>query len=703
MKHLARALCLTPACVQLGAEYVKNLSPEYTDIDACANFEELVCGGWRDRHEIQPNREGLTVFDLLSQKATETLRAVVTGPYPNQSNHSRSSPQKLAARQASLDQQNFEMMKLAYSACTDEKAIAEAGVQPISALLDELAATFGMDDWSEPYVFLKRTGYNALLNMVLFREVDDADLPVLIVTQTVGLGLLSPENYDKPELVGRYTAALSELLGKLYPGKTPPEDAKRLADDVVRFEKQLATIGVPNRSVTDPRVNGKRISVADASKLVPELGLDKIVRNLSPAGYNLDRLPIAINDPAFFSNLSAILLKTPKEAVRAYLIARTIAAAAELVKAPDIFDPWNKLMMDAGLSTAQAPSSREETCMRVVSQDFGWILSRFFVEGVFSGRDKEVSDQIVADVRQVYIDKFRSLPWMDDATKAKATEKVEAMFQKIGYPTSSPNLTDPLSVRDFYSDVHITPSYFHNALSMRNKSLVTEWSALGKPRDRDAWPFYATVVDAAYDPRQNEIVFPAGILQPPFFDSGLPSAVNYGAFGAVAGHEVSHAFDVNGRLYDADGKVADWWGDETEKEYNRRVGCFVRQFDNFTVQVPGSHMAPLQVNGTLTLPENIADSAGLVVSHKAWLRHRETSPDEPRGLPGLEGVFTEEQLFFVAYTNMWCAKATEKGLRNMVKATHAPGQARAMGTLQNSRAFREAFGCMVKEPTCELW
>ena len=210
-----------------------------------------------------------------------------------------------------------------------------------------------------------------------------------------------------------------------------------------------------------------------------------------------------------------------------------------------------------------------------------------------------------------------------------------------------------------------------------------------------------TTVNAMYEPEYNSILFPAAILQAPFFGGDFPLAVNYGAFGAVAGHEISHAFDTTGGQYNADGRRVDWWGNETKKEYQRRIQCFKEQYNNFTVILPGQEEGKgFKVNGVRTLGENISDSAGLGVAFEAW-RKRKGEKDR-EGLPGLER-FTEEQLFFVAFANMWCSKYNEKGLAGYGRDSHAPPAVRIRGAVANSRAFREVFSCEVREPVCELW
>jgi len=311
---------------------------------------------------------------------------------------------------------------------------------------------------------------------------------------------------------------------------------------------------------------------------------------------------------------------------------------------------------------------------------------------------------------------------MDEEVKKLAADKVNAIIQKIGYPTQvrsfflsvhilccmtdetcaqSPNIMDPASLHDYYANLTITDAFFNNTLSMDRLSVNQSWSALGKPTDRAQFDMTAYTVNAYYNPPMNEIVFPAGIMQFPGFGSELPKYINYGAFGAVAGHELSHAFDNNGRHYDVHGNMTDWWTNSTVTAFEERTGCFVKEYGNFTAAGPNG--TTLHVNGKATLGENIADAGGLSASYSAWLKRRQSYPD--LDLPGLSDVFSQDQLFYLSYGNFWCSKYTQSALtRAIYTDEHSPAFARIEGTaMMNSRGFREAFNCPAKEPVCELW
>ena len=276
---------------------------------------------------------------------------------------------------------------------------------------------------------------------------------------------------------------------------------------------------------------------------------------------------------------------------------------------------------------------------------------------------------------------------------------VANIIQKVGYPTASPNVVDPADLRRHYENLTITTSYFDNGVALNKWAQEKNWDELSKPVDRAKWSMTAPTVNAYYNPPGNEIVFPAGVMQLPAFSASLPEYVSYGAFGSVAGHELTHGFDNNGAHYDEKGVYADWWDNTTLANFEKKTKCFVDQYAKYTI--PGLNGEKLHINGRLTLGENIADAGGLSASFAAWQRRDKAKPDML--LPGFES-FTKEQLFFLSYSNWWCGKVRPaQAVNYLYTDTHSPADKRIDGTLANSRQFREAFNCKVKEPICEIW
>lgn len=438
------------------------------------------------------------------------------------------------------------------------------------------------------------------------------------------------------------------------------------------------------------------MSLKDASELAPKIDLDHIISTLASKN-KVERLIVA--SPKYLKELQKILDETDPAIVQNYFVWKVVQAFYSYVDSP-VVKPYKGFVNElAGKDPNSAPE-RWRTCVNHVDDGLGWILSRFFVEKAFSAEAKKFGDLIVSDIKDEFVKKLKATEWMDDDTTKKAIEKVHNIVQKIGYPTKSPDIMDPDNLASYYKTVNISSeTFFSNSLSVIAFAVADEWSTLGKPVDRDQWGMTVPTVNAYYNPPGNEIVFPAGIMQFPVFDVDVPAYISYGAFGSVAGHELSHAFDSTGRHYDQNGNYTDWWSDGTVKAFEERTKCFIEQYGNFSI--PGPDDKPLHVNGRLTLGENIADAGGLSASFQAWKRRSAQKPNAH--LPGLEH-FTQSQLFFVSYSNWWCGKSRrDTAINRIYTDPHAPKWARILGTMANSREFRESFQCRSKKPTCELW
>lgn len=274
-------------------------------------------------------------------------------------------------------------------------------------------------------------------------------------------------------------------------------------------------------------------------------------------------------------------------------------------------------------------------------------------------------------------------------------------MQKVGFQTAHPNVANPMEVSEWYSklDLNANSTWFENGRMYSRFGHNRSWQDLLKPVDHARWGMTAPTVNAYYNPSGNEIVFPAGIMQFPVFSSELPEYISYGSFGAVAGHELTHGFDDHGSEYDEHGVLRNWWDNTTRTNFDKKAQCFVKQYANYSV--PDLDGKPVHVNGKLTLGENIADAGGLTAAYAAWQAREAASPNQI--LPGLE-QFNKDQLFFLSYATWWCGKVRPAQALSLVYTDpHSPSDKRIIGTTSNSEAFRNAFNCKVKQPTCELW
>ncbi|KAI9166288.1 endothelin-converting enzyme [Paramyrothecium foliicola] len=676
-------VCLTPACVHAASEILYNLSPDYESLDPCDNFEELVCGGWRDRHDLRPDQGDAFTGTIMVENSQLLLRHILEAPYSGLS-------------MAGVDRENFDKLKSAYDACLDETAIKESGLAPLKQILDELRQSWaegsaGADSVRDATLFLARHGINPFVAPGTGADDRDPDTVVVSISPPWSFGLPSKERYDDDQLLDTYRGVAVDVLHSIY-----PDQDKQIFEKVIALEKKLAAASPSTEEREDVTKTYNPMNIDEAAALAPEAGLDQLVKSLAPSDTDVKR--VIVTSPSYLKALSGIISDADEDVIRAYFTWKVIQSFSASVEADEL-KPYKRFRNQLAGKDPDSTPERWRVCVSHVDDGLSWLLSRFYVEKAFSPEAKKFGDTIITDIKEEFVKKLKATKWMDKETTGRAINKVHNIIQKIGYPTKSPDITNATELHDYYAAVNVSADFFANEVSLRTFDVGREWAALGKPVDRDQWDMSVPTVNAYYNPPGNEIVFPAGIMQFPVFDVQVPAYVSYGAFGSVAGHELSHAFDSTGRHYDENGNQTEWWTDGTVKAFEKRTECFVNQYANYTVEGPDGK--PLHVNGRLTLGENIADAGGLSAGFQAWRRRAKETPNEH--LPGL-GFFTQEQLFFVSYANWWCGKSRkDAAIGRIYTDPHAPKWARILGTMANSREFRESFQCKVKEPTCELW
>ncbi|KAF9893058.1 hypothetical protein FE257_012469 [Aspergillus nanangensis] len=683
---VATSVCETPECVHAASEILYNLDPNYANIDPCTDFDQYVCGGWRERHDMRPDQGSIFAGTLMSEAAETRLRHLLESEKPSDSS----------------DEKIFAKLKAAYGSCIDETNISKRGSKPLDDMLAKIdriyptgvATDQGSDtDLTDAVMFLMESGTSALISPFVGPDDRAPDEVAVFVNPLREIGLPAREYYNDTKAVDEYTAVLEQVLGKFVSA-----DKKNRLSDVVKFEGKVANITPDTQSQEDVTKSYNPHSMEETRSMLPQVFLSDIIASLAPSGFKTDRL--ILGSPTYLKSLSAILSETPRETIQLYFKWKIVQAYAGYIEDPKI-QPLRELNNKLAGKDPKASRERWRKCISSLDEDLGWILSRFYVLDAFSEESKNLGDKIVSDIKERFVYTLHQTNWMSSEVRDLGVKKVGNIVQKIGYPTKSPNVMDPADLENYYKDLSISnDTFFENGQAAAKFDLHREWSKLGKPTDRNEWDMTASTVNAYYNPPGNEIVFPAGIMQPPtFYGPSAPLYLAYGAFGAVSGHELSHAFDSTGRHYDETGNYTDWWDEKTVQGFEERAQCFVDQYSKFTV--PGKNSEPLHVNGHLTLGENIADAGGIGASFHAWKKREEATPDPQ--LPGLS-TFSKEQLFFISYANWWCGKSTLEAAREAIyNDPHAPKPARILGTMANSREFNEAFNCPAKEPTCKLW
>jgi endothelin-converting enzyme/putative endopeptidase len=500
-----------------------------------------------------------------------------------------------------------------------------------------------------------------------------------------GLGLPDRSFYlddDSAPLKAAYLDYAADLLAL---SGVRAGDARRLAEQVVAFESRLATAAVPRSELRDADKTYNPMDRAALRLLAPGLDWDRFFADL---GYpTLDGF--IVSTPSYVRDLGQILAETPVETLRAYLRLRVLGEAAPYLAKR--FDDRHFAFYGQTLSGQREQNPRWKRCVRRTESALGEVLGRIYVERAFAGDSKAIALDMIKRVEAEFEAGMPELDWMDAATRAAAVEKSRAITNKIGYPDKW---------RD-YSGLSVNPrAHFANVRASRRHEARYWLDQAASPVDKDLWYMSPQMVNAYYNPLANEIAFPAGILQPPFFSRDFPQAMNYGAMGMVMGHEVSHGFDDEGRKFSATGRLEEWWAPEVAARFEERAACVERQYSAYEVQ-PG-----LSVDGRLTLGENIADLGGLKQSYRAYRKWVAENGAEPP-IAGLTG----EQLYFVAYAQAWCTIMTPEAEKVQVRSDpHSPARFRVNGPVRNLREFGEAFGCAPGAPLypadddiCVVW
>ncbi len=573
-----------------------------------------------------------------------------------------------------------------YASCMDEAAVEKRGKEPLTPWLAEIAKVKDQKTLMALAGRMNAEGpWGPLFNLGVIGDFKRPDMMVAFLSQG-GLGLPDRDYYvsedpNKKELLAGYGLFLTDLFKLLG---EPQEEAAKHAQAVVAFETELAKAARPRQEMRQVDKLYNKLDISGVKKLAPGLDWDAFLKGLGYPGL----VEINVFTPEFFSALEKTVQATPVETLQAYLKTDLARGAA-----PHLSQAWvdtNFEFYGKALGGQEEIEPRWKRCVDATENALGEAVGKLYVDKAFAGESKEVALEMIHDIEKAFEQSLPSLAWMDDATRQRAVGKKNALANKIGYPEK---------FRD-YSKMKVTRGdYFANVLGGVAFEFQRQAAKVGKAKDAKEWGMTPQQVNAYYSPLNNEIVFPAGILQPPFFSKDFPAAMNYGAIGMVVGHELSHGFDDQGRKFSPTGKLEEWWAPEVSKKFEERAKCVADQYSALEVE-PG-----VKVNGQLTLGENIADVGGLKQAHAAYklweARHGGNGPTF--------GGLTDEQLFFVAHAQAWCSLQTPEFQRMQVTVdSHSPSRFRGSVPEMNNAAFAEAFACKAGTPMnppnrCEVW
>jgi putative endopeptidase len=635
-------------------------------VSPCKNFYQFACGNWINKNPIPADRGRWTRFDVLTELNLQKLRVI------------------LEQAAAGSDPATRKLGDF-YASCMDEAAIEAKGLAALAPELARIDAVTGLDGLPALLAHEHTNGARAFFTFSSTEDNADATKVIAEVDQG-GLGMPDRDYYLRTDAASaelrqkyrRHVANMFELIGEV------PQIADTHADLVLAMEGELARASLDRVKRRDPKNLDHKLSRAELAALAPRFAWDDYFAAVGQGG--VDSLNVA--SPDFVKGFNEVLINYEVPVLKFYLRWHLISRAAQWL--PKAFVAERFSFQGRVLTGAQEDRPRWKRCVQQINWMMGEDLGRAYVASAFPPETKDATVAMIRKIEAAYAEDIAGLDWMTPETKTKALAKLSAIANKVGYPDKWRDYSALEIVRD-------------DALGNASRAAAFEFhrrlAKIGKPVDRSEWLIPPPTVNAYYNPRTNDINFPAGILQPPFYDPKLDAAANYGAIGSVMGHEMTHGFDDQGRKYDGNGNLHDWWTSADAAAFEQRAACLVDEYGNFTA------VDDLKVNGRLTLGENIADTGGLHLSHAALEKALNgTSP------PPIDGL-TAQQRFFVAYAQAWCGNVRDQEKRRLALIDpHSPNQFRVNGVIANEPAFARAFACPAGAPmapppekVCRVW
>ena len=625
------------------------------------DFYMFATGGWQKAHPLTDEYSRYGSFDVLQENNNKQLRELIEGVAAQQ-NEKGSVAQKIADL---------------YNSAMDSVTLNEHGLDEMAAFLAcdgyQTSAQITQDWLKQVWPKMLRQGVDGLMGFYIGADEKDSKNNILSIVQG-GLTLGQKDYYldqdpETAKIREAYVAYIRQLVSHVGFGET---DAARISNDVMRIETRLAKASKSMTELRDPEANYHKMSYDQLKKDFAGIDWDAYLHIFGISGLK----DVIVGQPEAIHEVEKILAEETPEALQNVYLWHAIDMAAGYVD--DESRNLSFAFWGTALSGKTQDRPRWKRAVSSVEGCLGEALGQLYVAKYFPPAAKERMEKLVANLQQALGERIDAQDWMSDDTKKVAHEKLDAFYVKVGYPDK---WTD-------YSTLQIGNSYLQNILSCKEWAIQDMIAKhLNKPVDKDEWYMTPQTVNAYYNPTTNEICFPAGILQPPFFDMEADDAFNYGAIGVVIGHEMTHGFDDQGSKYDKNGNLSQWWTEEDTKRFNERIQVMRDYHDSIEV-LPGLHS-----NGSLTLGENMADHGGLMVSYQAFVNATAQAP-----LSDKDG-FTPAQRFFLAYANVWGQNIRDEEIRKRVKSDpHSLGKWRVNGQMPHMDAWYEAFGITEQDP-----
>jgi len=630
----------------------------------CVDFYRYACGAWMAANPIPADQSRWGRFDALQDRNRDILRKILDAA---------AAPK---APRSPIEQKMGDY----YASCMNEAAVEAKGASPLKPDLDRIAAIKSKADITGVVAYLARSGATPFFH---FSSGPDAKNSAQVIADLDqgGLGLPDRDYYSKTdaksvEIREQYVAHMRKML-ELAGAK--PEEAAKQAQAVMALETELAKASLDRVARRDPTNLYHKVAVTE---LGSEFAWPKFFTEVGAPRFR----ELNVDVPVFIKAVDALTASTSLDDLKAYLTWNLVRDSAQALSLPFQQESFN--FFGKTLRGAKEMRPRWKRCVDLTDQQLPDAMGRKFVDTTLGPEGMRRTHEMVAEIEKAMGADLESVAWMTPKTKEQALVKLRAVLNKVGSNEKWQTYSTVKIVRD---------DFFGNSERASAYEIQRELARIGKPVDKTLWDMSQPTVNAYYDPQQNNINFPAGILQPPFYDNKMDDAVNYGAIGAVIGHELTHAFDDEGRQFDAKGNLRDWWTEADGKGFDERAQCLVQQYGGYTA------VDDVKLNGKLTLGENTADNGGLRLAYMAFMD--KLAGKEPQSKDG----FTPEQRFFLGFGQIWCQNVRPEAARLRAQTDpHSPGNDRVNGVVSNMPEFQKAFACMVGQPmvrgpACRVW
>ncbi|XP_033625061.1 endothelin-converting enzyme homolog isoform X2 [Asterias rubens] len=690
--------CLEPRCIESTANILRVMD---LDADPCQDFYQYACGKFKDVTEIPEGRSKWGSFSKVGLRNKHLMRKLL---------------ERDGFEYKGVHSEAFEKAKKYFQTCMNETLTEESGAAPLLRVVESfggwsmlsnetLAGQWNETTWNltTRLIQLHKMRMFSLFNNDIGPDDRDSTANIMKFYQS-GLGLSLPEIYNGNSTVQKYldgyielgATAVTLLRSHDYPGVMEhahvKEEARRRMQEILEFETKLSKLFVPKSKLQDPEQIYNKLPLQELIEMIPEINLPAYMTETYGEEIS-SSLEVIVYTPSYFPKLNQLIKETPPQLVADYTMWYMIRPYLGYLSRPyqDAIMVFSKVVSGVGTKLPLW-----QLCMSRVDSAFGFVTGALYVEEEDSEKTKKKALEMIEDIRFAFLENLPLVEWMDDETRERAEDKVRAIKNKIGFPDW---ILDPKKLDEYHDGLSISTensldSIVNIVRFFRQKGLKD----FGTPVDKTRWSMAPAEVNAYYSASLNQMVFPSGILQPPFFDNNVPMSMNYGAIGMIMGHELTHGFDNTGRKFDKLGNLRDWWENQSAVAYEARADCMVNQYSQY-------QFGEKNLDGHFTLGENIADNGGVKIAYMAYKRWRKDNPHDLQ----LQLNLTLSQEFFLGMAQVWCSYETPQYSDLMILTDpHAIDQFRIRGALSNLPEFSTAFNCpsgspMNPEHKCQVW